>query len=313
MTTRSATTVLGVAVVFLASGCGSSGFHASPLHENGPLYLLRLGPVKEGIYRRDPNGRLTRLTFSSQDHDLSVSPSGDRITFVRNRAFYLIGPDGSDLRKVEDFDPFSGVSWSPAEGEFVYSDISGIWVMRRDGTGKRQLTHAKEGSDQSPAWSPDGRTIVFTRGSHGSSSLFTVHPDGSGLEKLLSPPPSSSGGSSFHVYEVSRPSWSPDGTKIAYVQTDLGRLLQGSAGALEIADRNGKNRYEIARVGDPGHADLSWSPDGKWIVYYDDLRFSTGSRSHFAGIWMVPSGGGRVRQLIPGPWYAEPGWAPAAG
>jgi Tol biopolymer transport system component len=283
MATRAATTVLGLMVMLLASACGSSSFHPVPVRKNGPLYLLRLGPVKEGIYRRDPNGSLTRLTFSRYVDGPGVSPHGDRIAFFRRDHLYLMRPDGSDVRRVDHLDPFSGPSWAPDERQFVYSELNGLWVARADGTGKRQLTHAKDGADRSPSWSPDGKTIVFSRVGR-RSSLFTIHPDGSGLEKFLTAPPSSDTSTSFHFYTVSHPGWSPDGSKIAYLQTDLGRLMTRFPAAIEVVDRHGNDRREIAKVGDDGSCRFTWSPDAKWIAYYDDLRFPNGPRSHFAGI-----------------------------
>ncbi len=300
--------MLGLTVGLLVSACGSSDFHATPLRRNGPLYLLRLGPTKEGVYRRDPNGRFTRLTFSYHDRTLSVSRKGKRISFIRTHHLYVMRPDGSHKTRL-DLWPFGGISWNPDERQFVYSDVTGLWTRNLAGNGKRQLTRATHAADQSPDWSPDGKTIVFSRVGR-RDALFTVRSDGGGLRKLLTSPRSSSGGASFHLYEVARPTWSPDGTKIAYLQTDLGKVMDRFSSAIEVVDRNGNDRREIAKIGG-SQSTFTWSPDGKWIVYYDDRRFPTGPRSHFAGEWIVPSDGGSVRQLIPGPWYAEPHWAPA--
>lgn len=61
--------------------------------------------------------------------------------------------------------------------------------------------------DQEPAWSPDGETIAFIRGStepakHG---IYLINPDGENLRQ-------------FHAGGGNAPSWSPDGEWIAFHQ-----------------------------------------------------------------------------------------------
>ena len=71
-----------------------------------------------------------------------------------------------------------------------------IWVMQRDGSGQRQLTHPPKTDrygyhpeDYDPAWSPDGRIVYFSRVTlHPTASIFSVHADGSGLRRLTRAP-----------------------------------------------------------------------------------------------------------------------------
>ncbi|MBA3873056.1 MAG: PD40 domain-containing protein [Anaerolineae bacterium] len=83
----------------------------------------------------------------------------------------------------------------------------------------------------------------------GDSDIFMVNPDGTGLVNLTMNP----------AYDQ-MPSWSPDGTQIAF-----------------ISSRNGGNQLYIMDVatrtinwntlGGNNKADPSWSPDGQWIAY----------------------------------------------
>ena len=55
--------------------------------------------------------------------------------------------------------------------------------MSADGGGKRQLTTAAGGSD-SPAWSPDGKWIVFASNRDGNSEIYVMNADGNEQRRL---------------------------------------------------------------------------------------------------------------------------------
>jgi TolB protein len=58
--------------------------------------------------------------------------------------------------------------------------------MNADGTGATRITaHSPVGDDTSPAWSPDGKRIVFARfTSDGMNEIFTVSSSGGGERRL---------------------------------------------------------------------------------------------------------------------------------
>jgi Tol biopolymer transport system component len=92
----------------------------------------------------------------------------------------------------------------------VYDDgnpggATAIWVMNRDGTVKRRLTHGAT-RDINPAWSPDGRNIAFIRVSgtaqNAPQSIYVMdgtgkhvhplHPGGKQLVPAWQPVPAGS-------------------------------------------------------------------------------------------------------------------------
>jgi Tol biopolymer transport system component len=57
---------------------------------------------------------------------------------------------------VHDIEP----AWSPDGSRIAYWHDGALWIMRADGTHKREV-HAGQGGAWAPSWSPDGKSIAF--------------------------------------------------------------------------------------------------------------------------------------------------------
>ena len=62
---------------------------------------------------------------------------------------------------------------------------SGIWVLPSSGGDPVQLT-GYDGHDHSPAWHPDGKTVLFLSSRSGSTQLWEVGIDGGGMRQITS-------------------------------------------------------------------------------------------------------------------------------
>jgi Tol biopolymer transport system component len=164
------------------------------------------------------------------------------------------------------------------DGEWLAFNSSGkqddIFVMRTNGAGLRQLTDDVY-KNRGPRWSPDGKRIAFFSKRSKNSEIWTIHPDGSGLEQVTN----YSGGT------VAWPVWSPDGKSLAYTVFGLGSFIMDPA-----KEWIKQAPSPLPTYGERGHlfSAWSWSPDGGSIAgleqradgsYAGIVVYSVGSRT----------------------------------
>jgi len=165
-----------------------------------------------------------------------------------------------------------------------------LFVSNADGTDERSLL-ASDSLDYNPAWSPDGRWIVFTSERNGSADLYRVKPDGSGLQRLTTNP----------AFE-DQADFSPDGRKLVFVST----RADGTAD-LWIRDLT-TQRETLLTFGPAGDFRPAWSPDGRWIAFSSDRgtkaeRDGGGQwwvRLQLADIYIVHPDGSALKRLTSG-------------
>jgi len=145
------------------------------------------------------------------------------------------------------------------------------------------------GSNQWPAWAPDGRSIIFESTNPAAPGLYWIRSDGSGEAQRLTDGKLAEWPSSF----------SPDGKRLAFSQRE-----RANGGSQDIF---------TARIeGDPDHPHLGkpelfvgtqaiedaprFSPDGRWLAYQSNESgiFETYVRPFppGGGRWQISTGGG---------------------
>jgi serine/threonine protein kinase len=182
------------------------------------LQVQRVGfdPVAERVV-----GKPVNVTPEGLDSIYpTLSPDGKWVAFAgrfagpRSWSIGAIRLDGSDVRQLTESGTVETYpSWSP-DGEHIayWSRRSGsreIWAVRRDGTGRRQLTDTPDTTVQPPVWSWDG-TRLATAINYGSTYVFDA--DSSWGEQAPEELPRlEADGSVFFLPW----SWSPDNSLLA--------------------------------------------------------------------------------------------------
>jgi eukaryotic-like serine/threonine-protein kinase len=131
------------------------------------------------------------------------------------------------------------------------------------GDGGEERVTSGDYDDLLPAWSPDGSTLLFVRGKAPhvrveTSDVFGRFHGGDIWRLDLA-----TGKASLLIADAANPSWSPDGTRIAY---DSAR---GGAHRIWIADARGRNPEQLSTDDTDAahHVRPRWAPDGRHIVF----------------------------------------------
>jgi TolB protein len=141
---------------------------------------------------RDGSG-LRRVTNSpSIDVTPTWSPTGQQIAFVSDRTgrpqIYVVNIDGSGINKITNETACDRPTWSPAPfNEIAYTSQSGgghdIRVYEF-ATGQTRTITDGTGSNESPAFSPNGRHIAFSSDRTGREQVYVIDRDGKNLRQI---------------------------------------------------------------------------------------------------------------------------------
>ncbi len=172
-----------------------------------------------------------------------------------------ISPDGSQILYVVS---------EPNLAASLYN--TDVWLVNSGGGTAIKLTNGSGMRDDTPRWSPDGRQVAFLSDREGGKpQVWLIRPAGGEAARLTD---AKSGVQSFE--------WSADGSRIAYLSsdppTDEEEKKQKERDDTKLIDQkfrmthvyviklDNKETKQITK-GDFHVSGLSWSPDGKQIVF----------------------------------------------
>lgn len=225
----------------------------------------------------------------------SVTLSGQVLDFPARR---LIGKSEfrgakSDLRKLvhrfADDIAFqltgeAGVAQTQIAYVVKGSRTAELWVADYDGYAPRPLT-AFKAPITSPAWSPDGREILFSCVRGAAWNVYGVAVAGGSARQVTK-------SATLNI----APTWSPDGTAIAFTSNRDGNS------EIYSADRGGAS---VRRLTSNRAIDTSpdWAPNGQSLAFTSD-------RAGSAQVYVMDKDGGNPRRLVQGFSYSDsPDWS----
>ncbi|MDZ4792543.1 MAG: Tol-Pal system beta propeller repeat protein TolB [Hyphomicrobiales bacterium] len=239
--------------------------------------------IADAIYKRliGEQGYFdTRIVF--------VDESGPKSARVKNLA--IMDQDGQNVRSLtKGTNLVLTPRFSPSTQEIAYMAYNSAGqprvVLRDLETGQEQSVGTLSGMTFAPRFSPDGRSIIFSRQEEGNSNIFLMDLRSKQQMRLTNTPAIDTG-----------PCFSPDGQRIVF-ESDRGGTQQ-----LYVMNRDGSGAQRIS-FGDGSYSTPVWSPRG------DLIAFTKQSRGRFLIGVIKPDGSGE-RILTEGYHNEGPTWAP---
>jgi Tol biopolymer transport system component len=207
--------------------------------------------------------KVTTIEVPGGEDSPGIQGNLDRITCKPDMS--AIGTSGNDFyiiklaekqRPTKIGDPSAmgmvqQAQFDPTGKRLAYCDANMIKILDSGQTVPMAFTRQR---CEWPAWSPDGKRIVFASNRAGMGELYTVLPDGSQEKRLTD-----------DAYPDAEPRWSPDGSKIAFTSYRDGKS------AIYVMDEDGSNVTQVTTGAD---ADWSptWSPDAQTIAFARSLK-----------------------------------------
>ena len=261
--------------------------------QESPILFQREGDLN--IYSINPDG--TNLAVLTEGRDPLWSPDESSFLVKRNKNIWRISVDGRSSALLGEGTAYS---WSPNGQQIAFSRLGGIYLLNKDGSGEKELV-PNGSFVGAPRWSPTNDSlIVYVRrhpGRDDDDDLFLLNvfsgeskllreftyiygqhpfsPDGARL--LVRGSGITDGNFSVEVLHLAtgesvrigpsgyngaqHPSWSPDGSRIAF------DALDGMDG-MHVASADGQKIVELV-PGRPEAAPVGavWSPSGDMIAF----------------------------------------------
>ncbi|HSG00134.1 MAG TPA: protein kinase, partial [Vicinamibacterales bacterium] len=163
----------------------------------------------------------------------------------------------------------------------------GIYAQRVGGRNATVLVDEPDRDEGGPAFSPDGARIAFHE-SDEDGGIFVAGATGESVRRVTD--------IGFH------PSWSPDGTQIAFTTEEIWLPASRSGVAtLYVVDAGGGAARQVV---DGDAAQASWSPSGDRLVYWSNTN---GQRDIFT---VAAAGGARTAVTEDAALDWSPVWSP---
>src|SRR6266566_3471954 len=241
-----------------------------------------------------PDFRMAVHSLADQALQAAIGTPGiaaTRILFVKDGKVYQIDQDGADQKLVSSSDRQAmSPAWARDGRHFAYMEFQagkGWLYVQEMGSGKRTaVSTTGTALDFTPAFSPDGQTLAFSRATEEGTDLYTINIKNNCCLRRLTV---------GRFSDNLSPTFSPDGQSVAF-HRDVAGTLQ--VFVLDVRTRTVRQLTSVGRNEDP-----TWAPDSRHLAFVSD-------RSGYRQLWIIDLDTGRIRPLLQQSGARLPAWSP---
>jgi tricorn protease len=268
----------------------------APVWMDGVVYYLSERDWASNVWSWNPaTGENTQHTFHA-DFDVKSLGAGHGVV-VYEQAGYLheLNPATGATRRLE-VRVAADLNWarprwveisatalrdarlSPTGARALFEYRGDLFTVPAEHGSWRNITRSPGVADRHAVWSPDGKQIAWFSDEGGEYGLVVADQDGRNPRRIAIERPTF-----FFV-----PTWSPDGTRLAFTDTDYRVLIVDLAsGKLTHVDTD--------RFAHPERSmNPVWSPDSRWLAYSRRLD------NQLRAVFVHDTRSGETRQLTDG-------------
>ena len=244
----------GKRIIYSSTHLASPDCPPKPDYSRGYVWAIYAG---YDVFSAAPDGSdLKQITTTpGYDAESVISPNGKRIAFTSMRDgdldIYTMDLDGKNVKRLTNEIGYDGGPFWSYDSQWIvfrayhpktekevaeyrallkenliHPTTLEIWVMKADGSGKRQITNNSK-ANFAPYFFPDGKRVIFASNMADPKGrdfdLYAINVDGTGLERITFNP-------TFDGF----PMFSPDGKKLVFA-SNRNDKIQGETNVF-IAD-----------------------------------------------------------------------------
>ncbi|MBL8983786.1 MAG: PD40 domain-containing protein, partial [Gemmatimonadetes bacterium] len=261
-----------------AQGASRLEVDGQPLTENENAFAFRAGWVSDNEIVYVSDGKIRRRGMTGEARTIPFTA-----TLKVTRPAYTRRARDVSSRTPRQARGIYAPALSPDARQVAFIALGDLWVMPVGGT-PRNITN-DHFLDTEPAWSPDGRYIVWSSDRAGGSLLdLWIHDTRAGTNRRLTTEPTSAMGAA----------WSRDGQRIAFLDVD-GIWRAASIHVVDVG--TGKVTKIHDQMFGPGAP--TWSIDGSRVMVTALERYSARFREGTNQLLSISSEGGDDRWYTP--------------